>query len=291
MSESRIAVVTGATQGLGLAVASGLAARLEAGDLVLLTGRDQQRVTAAAAGLTGARARVEGRVLDVTEPDAPRRLAAELGEVHIVVSNASARMSPDRQPADDVDAVVETNVLGATRMLAAFLPILRPGGRFLVVASSFGTLGHLDERVRPAFDLARSLADVEASTARWRAAVHAGTAEELGWPHWLNVPSKVAQVAAVRAAAGPRREADLRAGTLLAAVCPGLIATDASRPWFTDMDSAQTPDQAAEALLELILADRVRPEHYGELVRFGAVLPWHGGVAAQTAGGVEVRRS
>lgn len=50
----------------------------------------------------------------------------------------------------------------------------------------------------------------------WRAAIHDGTAETQGWPRWVNVPSKVAQVAAVRAVAAQRRAADLASGTLVA---------------------------------------------------------------------------
>ena len=144
------------------------------------------------------------------------------------------------------------------------------------MASSLGTLGHLDPRLHPLFDGA-TLEDVEAAVESWRTALHDGTAEEQGWPRWINVPSKVAQVAAVRAVAAQRREADLAQGTLVAAVCPGLVDTRASRPWFDDYSRAQTPEQAARAVLDLSLADRLDPATYGELVQFGQVLPWHSG--------------
>jgi hypothetical protein len=87
------------------------------------------------------------------------------------------------------------------------------------------------------------------------------------------MPSKVAQVAAVRAVAAQRRPADLADGTLIAAVCPGLVDTRASRPWFDDYTHAQTPDQAARAVLDLILADRLEPATYSELVQFGRSCP------------------
>jgi carbonyl reductase 1 len=275
MTSPRIALVTGANQGLGRALIEGLAARLGPDDHVLLTGRNAERVTAEAGKIGGP---VSGRVLDVTDTAAVQAtadaIAAEYGGIDIIISNAAARMSPQRTPVEEVDQVAETNNLGTIRMLRSFLPILRPGGRFLVVASSFGTLGRLDPRVRPQFDQARSLADVEEAVAGWRAAVHDGSAEAQGWPAWLNIPSKVAQVAAVRVVAAERRERDLADGTLVAAVCPGLIDTAASRPWFEDMSQAQTSEQAAAALLDLALAPTVDPASYGELVQFGKVLPW-----------------
>jgi carbonyl reductase 1 len=44
---------------------------------------------------------------------------------------------------------VETNNFGTTRILRAFEPILRPGGRLLVVASAFGSLRHLPTHLPP----------------------------------------------------------------------------------------------------------------------------------------------
>jgi carbonyl reductase 1 len=279
MTAPRIALVTGANQGLGRALVEGLAARMNPEDRVLLTGRDEQRVRAAAAEIAAV-AQVEGRVLDVRDGAAIEALAAELGSVDIVFSNATSRMSPDADPADEVDAVAETNNLAATRILRAFGPRLRPGGRLIVVASALGTLDKLDERVRGRFAAAAraDLDAVDALVGDWRAAVHAGRAEAEGFGSWLNIPSKVAQVAAVRALARARRAGDLAEDKLVMALCPGLIDTDASRPWFEDMSTAQTPAEAAAWPLDLVLGDGFDERYYGELVQFGEVLPWETGV-------------
>ncbi|MEU9149874.1 SDR family NAD(P)-dependent oxidoreductase [Streptomyces sp. NPDC048417] len=283
MKISRIALVTGANQGLGRALVEGLAARLTPDDLVLLTGRDQRRVTDAAvevARLPGTRARVEGRVLDVTDTDAVARLADELraryGGVDIVVSNAVARVLPDESQSERADEFIDVSNTATHAILRSFGPVLRPGGRLLVVASSLGTLGHLDPRLHHLFDGA-TLDQVEYAVESWRSAVHQHTATEAGWPVWLNVPSKVAQVAAVRALAAERREQDLTSGTLIASVCPGMVDTATSRPWFSDYSQAQSPADAAGAVLDLVFADHVDPALYGELVRFGKPLPWHDG--------------
>lgn len=283
MKTSRIALVTGANQGLGRALVEGLAARMNPDHLVLLTGRSHQRVTDAAhqvARLPGTRARVEGRLLDVTDTDAIARIAEDLrsrhGGVDVVISNAVARVLPEESQAARADEFIDVSNTATHAILRSFGPVLRPGGRLLVVASSLGTLGHLDPRLHPLFDGA-SLERVEHAVEEWRRAVRHGTAQEAGWPVWLNVPSKVAQVAAVRALAAERRAGDLATGTLIAAVCPGMVDTATSRPWFSDYGHAQSPARAATAVLDLISAEHVDPGLYGELVRFGEALDWHAG--------------
>ena len=288
MTDARIALVTGANQGLGLALSAGLAARMNPDNLVLLTGRHAQRVADAAAAVTTrpeTRSRVLGRVLDVADTGTVTGLADELADRHggvdIVISNAIAALTPDRPQSEQADEFIDVANGGTHAVLRSFSPVLRPGGRLIVVASSLGTLGHLDPRLHPLFDGA-TLEQVEAAVESWRTALHDGTAEEQGWPRWINVPSKVAQVAAVRAVAAQRRAADLAEGTLIAAVCPGLVDTRASRPWFDDYSHAQTPEQAARAVLNLVLADQLDPATYGELVRFGQVRPWPSGTPSHS---------
>jgi NAD(P)-dependent dehydrogenase (short-subunit alcohol dehydrogenase family) len=273
-----VAVVTGATRNLGLALAQGLADRLEPGDVVYLTGPDPGRVSEAAEKVAAASAEVRGEVLDVSDGEAVARFAASLAERHggvdIVFSNHYSRVEPDDDPAEVVDHYVAVNNLGTTHVLRAFAPLLRDGSRLLVVASTAGSLRTLAPVLHARFDTGlATLDDVDAAVCTWRDAVRERRAAGQAWPAWINIPSKIGQVAAVRVLARQRREDDLRRRILIAAVCPGLIDTGASRPWL-DMARAQTPARAAGALLDLALGPHPGPGCYGELVRFGEVLPW-----------------
>ncbi|WP_370961960.1 SDR family NAD(P)-dependent oxidoreductase [Amycolatopsis sp. cg9] len=272
----QIALVTGATQGLGLALVEGLAQRLSPADTVYLTGRDAGRVTQAVEAMPAGGAEIRGEVLDVADPQASARLARRLRERHggidFVIGNAVMRVGPDDDPREIVGEYAEVNNFGTTRLLRAFAPLLRDGGRFLVVASSFGTLNHLAPALHGRFTGLSSLDEVDEQVAAWRDAVADGSARGGDWPGFVNIPSKIGQVAAVRTLAADRRADDLARGILLAAVCPGMMNTPTSALWW-DVRDAPSPAQAADELLDLVFRP-VDPAHYGELVRHGEVLPW-----------------
>ncbi len=274
----RVAVVTGANQGLGFALAEGLSKRLTADDFVYLTGRDGEHVGSAVARVRRARARVVGAVVDVRRDAMVTEFAARLARAHggvdFFFSNAAARLWPDRSPSEVIGPVVDTNNLGTTRVLRVFAPLLRPAGRLLVVASDSGSLRQLPAHLHSRFDTeTMGLDKLDETILAWRDAVLGGDAERQGWPSSINIPSKVGQVAATRIAA--REEAAAGSEVFIAAVCPGRMDTEASRAWFADaLGDAQTPAQAARVILDLALRADDLSEYYGELVQFGRVVPW-----------------
>jgi len=288
VSDVRIGLVTGANQGLGRAVAAGLARAWGERGTVYLTGRDRQRVDEAAAALARAGLRVVPGVCDVRDGEAVQGLAQRIADRHggvdFVDSNATAAISPGVPDADQVDDLINTNNLGATRMIRAFGPLLRPGGRLVVTASDFGTLASLPAHLHSRFATeTMSLGDLDQTVRDYADAVRSGAAAGQGWPEWINIPSKIGQVAAVRIYARGQREQAMHDGQLISAVCPGLVDTRASRPWFTDMSQAQSPRQAAIDVVKLATGP-IEPQMYGELVQRGRILPWSEPAAAvQTA--------
>jgi NAD(P)-dependent dehydrogenase (short-subunit alcohol dehydrogenase family) len=289
---NRIALITGATRNLGFSLAQQLARRLDASDIVYLTGRDPGRVAQSLKAMSRAKAEVRGEVLDVSRREAIERFAGDLadryGGVDLVFSNHYTRVQPEDNPADVIDYYVETNNLGTTNVLRSFAPLLRDGGRLLVIASRAGSLRALAPALHPRFQNLNSLDDVARAVCRWRDAVRSGRAPGQAWPAWINIPSKIGQVAAVRVLASQRRARDLQRGILIASISPGLIDTGASRDWL-DLTNAPQPDEVAGPLLDFALQARFDEQLYGELVhvgreeagasfgnviRTGAIVPW-----------------
>ncbi|MEV7028169.1 SDR family NAD(P)-dependent oxidoreductase [Kitasatospora sp. NPDC093558] len=274
-----VAVVTGANQGLGLALVRGLARRLGEEGVVYLTARDRGRGEAAVRLLEGEGLRVRLHLLDVRDEASVEALAetvrTEHGGVDVLISNAAARITPDRPQSEQVREFVDTNNHGTYRMIRAFTPLLNDGARFVVVASSFGSLTNLPTGLHPRFD-ERSVSpeEIEAAMDEYAALVEAGQAKIKGWPDWINIPSKVAQVAAVRVLARQLGEEAGKRDVLVAAACPGLVDTEASRPWFASMAGALSPDEAAVDVLWLACAPAGSREGHGELVQHRRVLPY-----------------
>src|SRR5215471_8792829 len=113
--ERRVAVVTGATQGLGLALVEGLAERWSSNDVVYLTGRNTERVSQAMAVLRPGQAAVRGEVFDVGDTESAERFATTLRERHggidVVFSNAVMRITPDDDRRAIIASYVEVNNL------------------------------------------------------------------------------------------------------------------------------------------------------------------------------------
>lgn len=275
----KIAVVTGANQGLGLALVKGLAASLNPQDIVYLTARNTEKGEQALREVQAGNAQVRFQRLDITDTrmvtDFAKTMSDRHGGVDYVISNAAARIVKGKPQSQQVREFIDTNNHGSKQLLEQMVPMLNAGARYLIVASSFGRLNHLVPQLHALFDTDRlSLDDIEQTMDDYVRLMEAGEAVDEGWPEWINIPSKIGQVASARIASRLLTQQRPEDNISINAVCPGLIDTDASRPWFDDMSQAQSPDQAAEAILDLLL----QPERFGspngELVQFGKILPW-----------------
>ena len=132
-----VGIVTGASRGLGLALARALNER---GWRVVADARDAEALANATSGLSGVTA-IAG---DVADPDHRRALVEAAGdEIDLVVNNASL-LGPSPQPPladyplDELRRVYEVNALAPLALLQLALPRLREGAAVLDVTSDAG---------------------------------------------------------------------------------------------------------------------------------------------------------
>ena len=194
-----IALVSGGNRGIGLEVVRRLAA---SGHIVLLGSRDLAKGEAAARAIgDGYSERVIAVRLNVTNPASVERLARDVdqqfGGLHVLVNSAAVHYDTGQTAtAADIEGVVreafETNVLGAWRLISAFVPLMRRSGwgRIVNVSSGAGAISSMGAGT-PAYSTTKAA---------------------------LNALTRVVA-------------AELRGtGILVNAVCPGWVATDMGGP-------------------------------------------------------------
>jgi 3-oxoacyl-[acyl-carrier protein] reductase len=144
----RVAVVTGGSRGIGFAIAAWLA---EHGAAVVVSGRDADRIQAAAKELEAHGAAVVGVVADAARREDADRLVEvtreRLGRLDVLVNNAGITRDGlvIRMKDDDWDRVLETNLRGAflmTRAAAKVMVRSKAGGRIINIASTAGAMGN-----------------------------------------------------------------------------------------------------------------------------------------------------
>ncbi|MFM9449248.1 SDR family NAD(P)-dependent oxidoreductase [Streptomyces acidiscabies] len=138
---SRIAVVTGASSGIGAATARKLA---EAGYRVVLTARREDRIEALAKEITDAGGAATAYTLDVTDRTAVDEFATAFEKIGVLVNNAGGALGSDPVATGDPDdwrTMYETNVIGTLHLTQALLPKLEASGDGTIVIVS-STAGH-----------------------------------------------------------------------------------------------------------------------------------------------------
>jgi gluconate 5-dehydrogenase len=130
------ALVTGSSQGIGFALAKGLA---EHGAAIVLNGRDARKLEAAAAELSAAGHRVSTAVFDVTSPDAVKSGIATIeggeGPIDILVSNAGMQFRTPLEdfPIDRWEQLLATNISSVFYVGQAVARHMIPRGRGKII--------------------------------------------------------------------------------------------------------------------------------------------------------------
>jgi carbonyl reductase 1 len=207
MKSQRVAVVTGANRGIGAEIASQLA---EHGLRVIKASREPREGFAA---------------LDVARRDQIEELARRVsseGGLDVLVNNAG--ISLNGFDAEVARRTLEVNFFGAMHVTDAMLPVMRSGGRIVMVSSGMGELSHVHGAVRAEFESPRlTRSSLVALMRSFVSDVAAGVHAQRGWPSNAYSVSKVGMNALVRVLARELAEDPRR--ILVNAACPGWVRT------------------------------------------------------------------
>jgi NAD(P)-dependent dehydrogenase (short-subunit alcohol dehydrogenase family) len=151
----RVALVTGASRGLGAEVCRQLA---EAGITVWCTARDEADARRVAERLGGDACAAR---LDVTDQASVAALAGRIERLDVLVNNAAVDYDTDQRALSAdlarVRAGLDTNLLGPWRVAQAFAPRLRASahGRLVNVSSGAGAITEMNSAGAPAYSLSK----------------------------------------------------------------------------------------------------------------------------------------
>jgi NAD(P)-dependent dehydrogenase (short-subunit alcohol dehydrogenase family) len=245
MSDTKIALVTGANKGIGYEIAAGLGAL---GYRVGVGARAAARRETAVEKLCAAGVDAFGVPLDVTDDqsvtDAADLIERRAGRLDVLVNNAGISgdtgpgwvQDPTTLDLDLVRTVVETNVLGVLRVTNAMLPLLRRSTSPRIVNVS-SAVASLTRQADPDVDVG----PVMAAYAPSKSFLNAVTVQYA------------------------RQLADTN--ILINAACPGLVATD-----FTGFQGPRTPEQGAATAIRLATLPDGGPT--GSFFEDDGVIPW-----------------
>jgi NAD(P)-dependent dehydrogenase (short-subunit alcohol dehydrogenase family) len=136
------ALVTGATSGIGKAVAKRLT---DDGMSVIVVGRNARRGAGTVDEITEAGGHARYIEADLEDPAGIERLAAEVGEIDVLVNNAGhAVWAPTEDlKVSDYDSMFASNVRAPFLLVAAFAPAMaaKGAGNVISIGSMSGTLG------------------------------------------------------------------------------------------------------------------------------------------------------
>ncbi|XP_039336347.2 carbonyl reductase [NADPH] 3 isoform X1 [Saimiri boliviensis] len=272
---SRVAVVTGANKGIGLAIARELC-RQFSGDVVL-TARDVARGQAAVQQLQAEGLSPRFHQLDIDDLQSIRALRdflrKEYGGLNVLVNNAGILRDFDPIPFDvKAELTLKTNFFATRNVCNELLPLMKPHGRVVNISSlqclrAFENCSEdLQEKFRSETLTEADLVDLMKKFVEdTKNEVH----EREGWPNLPYGVSKLGVTVLSRILArhlDEKRKADR---ILINACCPGRVKTDMNKEFGT-----RTVEEGAETPVYLALLPPDATEPQGQLLRDKVVQNW-----------------
>jgi NAD(P)-dependent dehydrogenase (short-subunit alcohol dehydrogenase family) len=244
---TRVALVTGANKGIGLAIVRSLCKQFDG--CVYLTARNEDLGKQAVKQLETEGLKPKFHQLDIDSMESIERLKNYISTTHggldVLINNAgmaykTASTAPFTEQATNTVRVNFTGTLNVTR---ALLPLIRPHGRIVNVSSMASRLSQVSEELQRKFSSPRlTESQLVSMMQEFVDDVAAGCHREKGWSNTAYGMSKVGvtaltKVHALEIAASGRED------VLINSCCPGWVRTDMAgdKAPLSPNEGAETP--------------------------------------------------
>jgi short-subunit dehydrogenase len=145
MASEKIALITGGSSGLGLAMAKKLAGE---GYIPVLVARDTEKLENAVDLLNNAGHKAKAFAADVSKPDEiealARQVEAAFGEIHFLILNAGVvhtKLLLDYDNMTELKEDIEIDLWGTVLCARLFIPLMKADSKILMVSSAFALIG------------------------------------------------------------------------------------------------------------------------------------------------------
>ncbi|XP_060074521.1 carbonyl reductase [NADPH] 1-like [Ylistrum balloti] len=279
----RVAIVTGANRGIGLAIVRNLCKNFS-GD-VILTSRMTSKGKQALQILQKEGLNPIFHELDITQSASIWMLREYIeeryGGVDILVNNAAVSFDKgEKVPIfRKAQLCFENDFFGTLNVIKLFSPLLRPHARVVIMTNGYiGISSALTGDAKARFNVeSMSLYDLEVLANEYLKAVKYGTYQKFGWPESPSQCAKLLLVAMAKILS-KTMEKDQRRNLLINACCPGWTRSGGSREYLDDDGTAvggvvlQEPDTAASDVVWLATIPSGTATPCGNLVRHKKVV-------------------
>ncbi|XP_043941461.1 carbonyl reductase [NADPH] 1-like [Protopterus annectens] len=273
----KVAVVTGANQGIGFAILKGLCKHPYPGD-VILTSRNEQAGQIAVDELKKEGLTALFHRLDVTDRESIEKLRDYLvknyGGLDVLVNNAgtSFKANAPEPFAVQAEITMNTNFFGTLQASKILLPILKPESRVVNISSIFSKdyMSHCSPELQAKFH-SKTITEEELVSlmSSYLEAAKVGDHVAKGWPNMSYAVSKIGVTVMTQIHArqiSAERPAD---NILVNCCCPGYVRTSLTGP-----NAPKSPEEGAETPLFLALLPASSQGPHGEFMSEKKLVEW-----------------